>query len=218
MLFQDPRTRFILISMPVSIACLAIAAVTHSGPLGGSLWSYGFALIYALYAWRSNDALVGRFLLFSLAAGFTELIADAWLVNTNTLFYPSNEPMLYKSPMYMPFSWVVVLMQLGYIGYLIYLKKGTLLASIAVGLMGCMIIPFYEFLAIHAGWWHYENAPKWGLVPKYIYIAEGILMLTIPTLFDQSASASRLKAIFLGVLQGLVMLIASFIAYSTLGK
>lgn len=218
MLLQDPRTRYILISIPISIACLALAAITHSGPLGGSLWSYGFALFYAILAWRLNDTLLKHFLLFSISAGFTELIADAWLVNTNTLFYPDNEPMLYKSPVYMPFSWVVVLIQLGYIGYLIHQQKGLLLATIVVGIMGCLIIPFYEFLAIHAGWWHYENATKWGLVPKYIYIAEGILMISIPTLFDRSAKAPQWLIVVLGIIQGLVMLVASYISFSLFAK
>jgi hypothetical protein len=84
--------------------------------------------------------------------------------------------------------------------------------------MGCLIIPFYEFLAIHAGWWHYENATKWGLVPKYIYIAEGILMISIPTLFDRSANAPRWLIVVLGIIQGLVMLGASFISFSLFAK
>ena len=215
---QHNRTRMILISMPVSIAFLAIAAYTHSGALGGSLWSYGFALFYGLWAWIKKDTLLQSFLLFAVMAGFTELIADAWIVNTHTLFYPGNEPMLYKSPMYMPFSWVVVLIQLGYVGYLIHQWKGLLVATVSVGIMGCMIIPFYEFLAIHAGWWHYENAPMWGLVPKYIYIAEGILMLSIPVLFDRTTQISRFQTMVLGIVQGLVMLVASYIAYSIIGQ
>jgi hypothetical protein len=214
---QKHRTRFILISMPISIVCLAIAAYTHSGPMGGALWSYGFAFAYGAWAVYTKDKILQQFLLFALAAGFTELLADAWIEGTNTLFYPKDEPMLYRSPMYMPFSWVVVLIQLGYIGYLIHKKWGLLPAIGLVGAMGCMIIPFYEFLAIHAGWWHYENAPMWGLVPKFIYLAEGILMLSIPMLFDQSAQSSKMKAVFLGVVQGLVMLAASIVAFALIG-
>jgi len=214
---QTQRTRFILISMPISIACLALAAYTHSGSTGGALWSYGFALLYGAWAVYKKDKTFQLFLLFSLAAGFSELLADAWIVSTNTLFYPGNEPMLYKSPMYMPFSWVVVLIQLGYIGYLIHKTRGLLAAVALVGILGCMIIPFYEFLAIHAGWWHYENAPMWGLVPKYIYIAEGILMLSIPLLFNRAEKSSPLQVIGLGIVQGLIMFIASLIAYSLVG-
>ena len=212
------RNIFILGSMPVSILALVLAAYKFQGWQSGAIWSYGFTVIYILFAIATKDKLLGLFLLFATAAGFSELLADNWLVNTtHTLFYPPNEPFLVASPAYMPFSWVVVLIQIGYIGYLIAGKYKTLIASIGVGVLGCIIIPFYEYLAINAHWWHYENAPTWGIVPKYIYIAEGLLMLSIPDLFDRCDKINiKLVPVF-GFLQGLVMWVACIIAFYLVG-
>lgn len=215
---QKDRTIFIFSCMALSIGVLALFAWKFNGWIGASIWSYGFSAIYVAYALIRRDILMGRFLLFAVVTGFTELLPDAWLVSyTNTLFYPQDQPMLFKSPAYMPFSWVVVLIQVGYIGYLINKKYNLLITSIAVGILGSSIIPFYEYLAIHAGWWHYENASKWGLVPIYIFLAEGLLMLSIPDLFDR---CERLKIKFIpvfGILQGLVMFLASIIAWYLVG-
>ena len=54
----------------------------------------GFALV-------RQDALLGRFLLFGLLVGFTELSADAWLVDyTRTLDYSiGGGPMIWRSPL-----------------------------------------------------------------------------------------------------------------------
>lgn len=212
------RSIFIFTSMALAIGLLALFAWKFPGWISASIWSYGFSLVYLLYVLIKKDYVLGRFLLFSLFAGFTELLPDGWLVSyTNTLFYPEGQPMLYHSPMYMPFSWVVVLTQIGYIGYLINKKHNLLVTSIIIGLLGSSIIPFYEYLAIHAEWWHYENAPKWGIVPIYIFVAEGLLMLTIPDLFDR---CERLHIKFIplfGILQGLVMWVACLIAWFLIG-
>jgi hypothetical protein len=60
----------------------------------------GFALV-------RRDALLGRLLLFGLVVGFTELSADAWLVDyTGTLDYSiGGGPMIWRSPLWMPLAW-----------------------------------------------------------------------------------------------------------------
>ncbi len=208
------RTIFVLSSMAIAVLMLMLAAYKFKGWESGAVWSYGFASIYLFYAILFKDKLMIRFLIFTVVTGFTELLADNWLVNyTHTLVYPPNEPFLVASPAYMPFSWVVVLIQIGYIGYLINQKYKTLIASIAVGVLGCIIIPFYEYLAINAHWWSYQNTHFWGIVPAYIYVAEGLLMLSIPNLFDR-CDTIKLKWIpVLGILQGLVMWGACIVAY-----
>ena len=212
------RSWFILTSMPISIGCLVLAMLKFNGWQSAAWWSYGFAALYIFYAIIFKDKLMGRFLLFTMVAGFTELIADYWLVHyTHSLFYPQDEPMLSASPAYMPFSWTVVLMQIGYLGFLISKKYKLLFTSFSVGLIGCIIIPFYEYLAINAGWWHYENVPSWGLVPIYIFLAEGILMVSIPNLFDRCEKISLKWIPVLGIIQGLVMWIACIIAFYLVG-
>lgn len=211
------RTIFVLGSMAVAIGCLALAAWKFQGWHSAAWWGFGFSAIYLVYSLIYKDKLLMQFWLFAAAAGFTELLADNWLVKaTKTLFYPF-EPKLLSSPSYMPFSWIVVLMQIGYIAYLINQRFNLLKTSLIVGLLGCCIIPFYEFLAIHAGWWHYEQTPMLGPVPVYIIVAEGLLMLTIPKFFELCETSEVKMIPVLGILQGLVMWLACIIAFSIFG-
>jgi hypothetical protein len=214
---EKRRTFFILGSMVLAIGALVLAALKFHGWHSAAFWGFGFSALYLLYAIIFNDKVMLRFLVFTTVAGFTELLADNWLVlSTKTLIYPF-EPKLLSSPSYMPFSWIVVLTQIGYIGYLIHKKYSTLVTSIAVGILGCCIIPFYEYLAITAGWWSYTGTPMIGVVPVYIFVAEGLLMLSIPQLFDRCETASLKLITLLGFLQGLVMWGACIVAFKIFG-
>jgi len=75
-----------------------------------------------------SDALLARFLLFGLVVGFTELAADAWLVDyTRTLDYSiGGGPMIWRSPLWMPLAWEVVAVQFGYIGLRLWERFGKL--------------------------------------------------------------------------------------------
>ncbi|MBT4774107.1 MAG: hypothetical protein HON99_00150, partial [Crocinitomicaceae bacterium] len=89
--------------------------------------------------------------------------------------------------------------------------------SIAVGIMGCIIIPVYEYFAIGAGWWSYDNCVMWGSVPAYIFVAEGLLMLSIPELFNRCENASLKWIPVLGIIQGLIMWLVCIIAFKLIG-
>src|SRR6266545_1607606 len=101
----------------------------------------GFALV-------RQDALLGRFLLFGIVVGFAELPADAWLVDyTHTLDYSiGGGPVIWRSPLWMPFAWEVVAVQFGYIGLRLWERFGKV-GLLMIGLVGAINIPFYEELA-----------------------------------------------------------------------
>ena len=209
------RTIFILSSMGVAVAALVMAAFLFPGNTSAQVWGYGFSAIYILYAIIFKDALLGRFLLFVVFAGFTELIADAWGVGKNTLFYPHNQPMLWDSPMYMPFSWVVVLMQLGFIGFLISNKLKMIYTVLIVILFGMGMVPLYEFMAIKATWWHYENVCTLWItrVPFYVIIAEGLLAGALPVLFRKCQTSVLWQIPLFGIVQGILILVCAMLGY-----
>jgi hypothetical protein len=101
----------------------------------------GFAVIRC-------DGLLARFLLFGLVVGFTELPADAWLVDyTRTLDYSvGGGPIIWRSPAWMPLAWEVVAVQFGYIGLRLWERFGNL-GLLMIGLLGAITIPFYEEMA-----------------------------------------------------------------------
>jgi hypothetical protein len=210
------RTPFMLGMMGLGMAVLLHDSITHLGWISAARWSYGLLAGYALYALLTRDMVVARILGFALAAGVAELAADAYLVSvTHTLFYPRPEPMLWDSPAYMPVSWAVVLTQIGYLGWLLpwpTWRTGLLL----VPLSG-LLIPLYESWAIHAGWWAYHQAPSWWGVPHYIYLAEALLMLPVPTLLTRAISGGRWAWLPTGLAEGAVMLLACLVAYTLAG-
>ena len=89
-----------------------------------------------------RDALLARFLLFGVMVGFTELIADAWLVDyTHTLDYSiGGGPMIWRSPLWMPLAWEVVAVQFGYLGLRLWERFGKI-GLLMIGLLGAINIP-----------------------------------------------------------------------------
>ena len=73
------------------------------------------------------------------------------------------------------------------------------------------------YFAIGAGWWSYENCKMWGSVPIYIFVAEGLLMLSIPDLFNRCADATLKWIPVFGIIQGLIMWLACIIAFGIFG-
>lgn len=138
-------------------------------------------MAFAAYALRLRDGLLGRLLLIGTVAGVVELLADRWLVDvTHTLVYASGEPMLLRSPLYMPMAWAGVIVPVGYVGWLAARRTGLALGSALCGLFGALYVPIYETLAFYAGWWRYVDTPMLGRAPWYIAIGEGLVALALP--------------------------------------
>lgn len=212
------QAAFMVVVMVFSIICLFIDQLFFPGWVSAATWGIGFSFIYALYAWGTNDRLIQRFFIFSLSAGIAELFADAWLVQyTETLVYPQGGIMLASSPFYMPFSWVVVLMQLGYISFWLHRKLSLPVVCLLMVLLSGLMIPLYEFWAIKAGWWHYKGTPMLHQVPVYIFVAEGLLALGIPVFIQRIKGVRLLFVILFGILQGGVMLLTCMLAYFLFG-
>jgi hypothetical protein len=213
------RTWFVLGVMTFGILLLIIDSIQQRGWISAAWWGYGLSLVFLLFGLATNDRLMLRFLVFCLTAGVAELIADAWLVQyTKTLVYPRPEPMLLSSPAYMPFSWTVVLMEVGYIGWLLSYRWNVMKASIFLFFLGAMLVPLYERWAIHAGWWHYRDTPMLFNVPQYVIVAEGLLMLTVPFMLRKVENAKPAMVLIWGLAEGVVMLVACFLAYALVGK
>ena len=212
------RTIFVLSVMTLGIVLLIVFSKQKEGWMTGAVWGYGLSAIFLAYALITKDIVLKKLFLFSITAGFAELAADFWLVDyTKTLVYPIHEPMLVSSPAYMPFSWTVVLMEVGYIGWLLSHRWKMLQTSIFLCFLGAMIVPLYENWAIHAGWWYYVNTPKVFHVPTYVVAAEGLLMLTIPFMLRETENSGVFRIILWGLAEGVVMLLACFVAFSIFG-
>ncbi|MBC6697458.1 DUF6989 domain-containing protein [Hymenobacter puniceus] len=204
--------------MTVGILALIHDSITGLGWTTAARWGYLLTAAYALYAFWARDVVVGRLLGFALVAGLAELPADAYLVHTTkTLVYPIPEPMLWASPVYMPFSWAVVLTQIGFVAWLLLPRLGPWRTGLLLVPVSGVLIPLYEKWAISAGWWQYRGAPSWHGVPYYIFLAEALLMLPVPWLLQHAVGKGGRWVALSGLAEGAVMLLACWVAFRLLG-
>ena len=103
------RARLYVVIATIVINVVAVSLLTFAP---WSDWRTGAALnvvdncLLVGFVLVRRDALLMRFLLFGLVVGFTELAADAWLVDyTHTLDYSiGGGPMIWRSPFWMPLA------------------------------------------------------------------------------------------------------------------
>ena len=156
----------------------------------------GFALV-------RRDVLLWRFLIFGTIVGFTELTADAWLVDyTRTLDYSAGGgPMIWRSPVWMPLAWEVVAVQFGYIGLRLWERFGKT-GLVMIGLLGAINIPFYEEMARRIHWWEYSGCRMISYTPWYIIIGEFGIALVFALLARNLRRDSWRVAVVAGVAGG----------------
>lgn len=173
---------------------------------------FAFMTLYALIA---HDSFFKHLLMFGLAAGWVELLADHWLVNgTKTLVYAVDEPMIWSSPAYMPFAWAVVITQIGYLGWLISSREKLWETIILSFFIGTAMIPLYEHWAHKANWWKYIDCRMLADTPYYIVIGEGIICSMLPLFYEKLAQTNRVFYFVMGgVLFGFWIWLAYYLSY-----
>jgi hypothetical protein len=156
--------------------------------------------------------LLARFLVFGVVVGFTELAADAWLVDyTRTLDYSiGGGPMLWRSPIWMPLAWEVVAVQFGYVGLRLLERFGNA-GLLIVGVIGAVNIPFYEEMARRIHWWQYNGCRMLSFTPWYIILGE----FGIALVFALLARTLRRSSWPIAILTGAVGGVAIFVCYAT---
>jgi len=211
------EAKFIFTTILVTLVVAAVSSYMHAGWKSAFALSLGMFSVIAGYAIWAKDTFLYRLLLFGILAGLTELFADCWLVrSTGTLVYENSEPMLACSPLYMPFAWAVILVQVGYLGWLIAGHKPLWISMLATMFIGLLFIPLFEHLAKGAGWWYYKDCLMIFNTPYYIIMGEGLICMTLPLFFTiQSHKNYGLAAAF-GLLQGLWIWGAYYISVLTI--
>lgn len=212
-----------LATFALMVACHIIAALGRLGWVSAAatvaLTTLALLGLTLRRAWRP---LLARLLAFGLVAGVCELFTDyAGQTVAHSLSYPPGEPMLWASPLYMPFSWLVVLTQLGYLAW----RLDTLaprpplwLAMALTALWAALNIPFYEEMAYHARWWSYAPAPGLGHTPAYVILFEGLIGLILPPLLAHIERHSLRATLMRGLALGLWIPWAALAAWWLIGR
>jgi len=211
------RDRLRVVIATIVINIVAVSLLTFAP---WSDWRTGVALnivdncLLVGFVLVRSDALLARFLLFGLVVGFTELAADAWLVDyTHTLDYSiGGGPMIWRSPFWMPLAWEVVAVQFGYIGLRLWERFGKL-GLLMIAFLGAINIPFYEEMARRIHWWQYSGCRMISFTPWYIILGEFGIALAFALLARTLRRGSVRTAIFAGIAGGISIFACYAIAF-----
>jgi hypothetical protein len=211
------RGRLLIVIATVAINVVAVLLLTFAPR---SDWRTGTALnlidnsLLIGFVILKRDALLARFLLFGIVVGFTELAADAWLVDyTRTLDYSiGGGPMIWRSPVWMPLAWEVVAVQFGYIGLRLWERFGKT-GLLLIGLLGAINIPFYEEMARRIHWWQYAGCRMISFTPWYIILGEFGIALVFALLARRVRRGSWRAAVVAGLTGGLSIFACYAVAF-----
>lgn len=215
---DSARLKIILTTIVINVV-----GVTIFSHLSWSNWRTGAALnlldnfILIGYAVTKRDRLLGHLILFGLILGFVELFADAYLVDTTkTLDYAiGGGPMIWRSPVWMPFAWEIVGVQFGYIGMRMF-EAWKIPGLIGAGILGAVNIPFYEEMALKTHWWRYQNCRMLLHTPYYIILGEFLIVLSFALLARGLRNLRFGQTVFLGLMAGISIYICYWAAYGIL--
>ena len=212
------RARLRVVLATVFINIFAVALLTLAP---WSDWRTGLALnlfdnaILLAFVIRRRDHLLARLMLFGLAVGFAELPADAWLVDyTHTLDYSvGGGPMLWRSPIWMPFAWQIVSVQFGYLGLRLREHFGHV-GLLMVGVLGALNIPYYEEMARRIHWWTYSGCRMISFTPYYIILGELGIAIALTLLAIKLRHARLKQTLLAGVIGGLAIFLCYVLAFA----
>ncbi|HEX6819637.1 MAG TPA: hypothetical protein VF120_14770 [Ktedonobacterales bacterium] len=219
----------LLILLALSHALAAILAAGWRTALITDLLGTAY-LLFVVVLHRTWRPVLTRLALLGLIAGVCELATDAAGEHVvHSLSYPSGEPMVWSSPIYMPLSWMLVVCLLAYLGWRLWhltsqgpgahrMSLSQVVAVVLTGLAGAIIVPFFEETAYYAGWWRYAPTRlMFGHTPAYVLLFEGLVGAFLP-LMAANLRALGWRAVALrGVGLGAWMPLAALIAWLVLG-
>ena len=213
------RIKFVLITMALSIGSDLIATWLVLGWKGATFITIGMNLFVIYHIWKTRDWVFARLYFFGLLVGFGELPSDFMAIEIQkTLVYHPDEPLIWKSPVYMPFSWTVVMVQLGYIAMWLTKKWGLVVATILTGILGMINLPLYEYLAKYADFWYYQNCKMiFGSTPIYVIAGELLITLSLPLIIQQVQKVRVEWIAGWAVLMAVWMWISTVVSYKFFG-
>jgi hypothetical protein len=208
---------FVLFTVALSVVwTTAMASWEKSNGQTAALLSIVQLCLYVGYWWKTRDKRLGGLLLFGAVFGVVELIADALCVySTGTLDYSiAGSPMLWLSPWWMPIAWMIVAVQIGYLGFWIIGRLGVWRGALLTAILGAVNIPYYEEMAYHANWWQYRDCQMVGHTPLYIVVAEFCIGLVLGPIAAAVYRTDDLRTVLLlGILGGGATIIGGLVGY-----
>lgn len=209
---------FLAVANVVALSFALVAARYSLGWKAASASVVISALLLAAFCLRHPEPFFARLFLFGVGVGFTELLNDTFLINQDILVYNPGGPFLFKTPLYMPFTWALILVTNGTIAVWLYERQGPLVSMVTMAILSGLYIPGFEALAARADWWHYQHVRMvWGLAPAFVILGEALLAIPLPWMCQFLARRSVWVALTLGAVEGLVVWATTILALKMVG-
>ena len=211
--------RLALWSVAAGVGTAVISALFRLGWVPPTLVNPLIVLAFVTTAVRVRERALIALLAVALAAALVELaIADPAFVRRDVLHYVPGGPFLVDSPLYMPISWVYIVVQMGVLALWLTERFGLARASLIMAVTGGLNGPTYEFLAQYADWWSYTNCWLVAGVPVFVIASEAAIGAVLPLVSSQALRRSTPVACAVGAVLGVFMWASAEVAFARLGK
>jgi hypothetical protein len=212
---EPKRLRVVIATIVINVVAVALLALAP-----WSDWKTGLALnlldnaLLFAFIYLHRDELLLRLIILGVIAGFTELLADAWLVGyTHTLDYSiGGGPQFWRSPAWMPFAWEIVAVQFCYLGLRLQEHFGRF-GLVLIGLIGAVNIPYYEEMARRLHWWRYSGCRMFSNTPYYVILGEFFIAMIFARLVKNFRRGNIFSAALLGIVAGVAIFVSYAVAY-----
>jgi hypothetical protein len=217
---ERDRLRVVVATILINVVCVGLLALApwSSWRTGAGLNLIDNALLVGFVIVR-RDRFLANLMVFGLAVGFVELASDAWLVDVlRTLDYSNGvdgagwNPMIWRSPVWMPFAWQVVAVQFGYLGLRLYERLGWR-GLLVVGVLGAINIPYYEEMALRIHWWRYRDCAMLMHTPWAIIVGEFLIAMYLGYAARWTRAGRFGRSLMAGVMAGGAIFVGDALPY-----
>ncbi len=211
------RLRAVFVSVVVTVG-FSFACSRSPGSDGRTAFILDLlnGLFLGFCAWRQGGTGLRKVLAAAAVFGVVELAADFLCVRcTRTLDYSvARSAMVLESPWWMPFSWAVVAVQMAVPGAAVIRRFGLLRGALLSGVLGSLLIPFYEEMAWGANWWRYRHCFRLGHTPVYIMVAEAVIGAGLAVMGHLVLRRCSIRAaLLLGAAAGVVTILGGTVGW-----
>ena len=216
--FRKFRLLYQVITLAMSLVVTTISWKFHLGWQTIAIWILILLISDIVYLASSKDRLVLTFWLTTMILGFVELFADNWLVTgIQVLFYETEEPLIWSSPLYMPFLWGTMTLRTAFISWVVTKKYGLLLSTVMMAITGAFMGTFWESLALEARWWYYVSDHMIFKAPIFIVVGEILFSMCIPYSFCKLGEGKVWHAVPIGIVLGFSIWLFYYLAFLVFG-
>lgn len=217
-LMVGARFRLVLLTMAATTAAALVGVFFAPGWVVPTTVNVLVDGAFLAFIWVRRDGILGRLFLMGAVAAVVELLlSDPAFVRRNVLVYEPGGPFVVDSPLYMPMSWIFLIVQIGALSRWAIEKWGLLRAMLFMGILGGVNGPMYEYLAQYSQLWYYQHCWSMRGVPVFVIVAEVLIGVTLPLAVLRLPRLTIPSTAAVGLLIGLWTWVTGLVTFAFLG-